>query len=765
MTFQNKTTAAALLPSSFKPMRRLALLTCTALMLSACGGGDVSDFGDGDTATTALASDGAVPSASESLLLQAKGAELNQLDLEEARLEAESMPADSPLSTHLPTSMAAFRSGQVAQKAAQKSATLLPVFRFFNTQTGTHFYTTSTSERDQVIANLPQYSFEGEAFQAASGASPGLKPVYRFFNTQNGVHFYTISESERDFIQANLPQYNLEGVAYHASQVGGAGLSPLYRFFLPRAGTHFYTASEAERQQVQDTLSSTYTFEGVGYYVLGSGFSFEPGFIQQAYLKAANGESGDNLGAAVAISGDTLVIGSRGEDSNQTTITNGPTASANNSAADAGAAYVFVRSGSTWRLQAYLKAPNAEAGDRFGTSVAIDGDTIVVGANLEDSNQTTIINGTTASADNSATDTGAAYVFVRSGETWTAQAYLKAPNAEVSDQFGVSVAISGNTVVVSANLEDSNQTSISNGSTASANNSAPTSGAAYVFVRSGTTWSHQAYLKAPNTNASDQFGSSLAISDDTIVVGAVGEDSNQTVITNGSTASANNSSSSAGAAYVFVRNGSNWSQQAYLKAPNANTSDQFGASVAISGDTIVVGALQEGSGQTSVTNGSTASADNSAFSAGAAYVFVRSGGTWSQQAYLKAPNAEANDSFGISVAISGNTIVVGAYLEDSNQTIVTNDGTASADNSTANAGAAYVFVRSASVWNQQAYLKASNADNNDFFGRVLAVSGSTIVVGALQESSNQTTVTNGSTASANNSATNAGAAYVFQFSN
>src|SRR5262249_35250737 len=148
-----------------------------------------------------------------------------------------------------------------------------------------------------------------------------------------------------------------------------------------------------------------------------------------------------------------------------------------------------------------------------------------------------------------------------------------------------------------------------------------------------------------------------------------------------------------GAVYVFVRNGATWSQQAYLKAPNPDADDFFGNSVAISGDTIVVGALAEGSNQTTITNGSGASNNNSAGGAGAAYVFVRNGATWSQQAYLKASNAQANDLFGISVAISGDTIVVGSVFEDSNQSTVTNGGSASNNNSATDSGAAYVFVR------------------------------------------------------------------------
>jgi hypothetical protein len=488
-----------------------------------------------------------------------------------------------------------------------------------------------------------------------------------------------------------------------------------------------------------------------------------PVWGQEAYAKAPNAEASDHFGMAIAIDGDTMVVGAQDESSNQTTITNGTTASADNSAASAGAVYVYRRSGTIWVQEAYLKAPNAGTGDAFGESVAIDGDTVVVGASSEASNQTTITNGTSASADNSLANAGAGYVFKRTGTTWAQEAYLKAPNSGADDRFGYSVAISGDTVVVGAYGEASNQTTITNGATASADNSLADAGAAYVFRRSGTTWAQQAYLKAPNVGAGDQFGFSVAISGDTVVVGAVEEASNQTTITNGATASADDSATSAGAAYVFKRSGTTWAQEAYLKAPNAGAGDHFGESVAIDGNTVVVGAIGESSSQTTITNGTAASGNNAAVSAGAAYVFVRSGTTWGQQAYLKAPNAEADDYFGMSVAASGDIVVVGAPRESSNRTTVINGTSGSSDNSAGWAGAAYVFKRTGTTWAQQAYLKAPNAESNDYFGISVAASGNTVVVGASHESSNQTSVTNGTTASADNSAVNSGAGYVFAY--
>ena len=262
------------------------------------------------------------------------------------------------------------------------------------------------------------------------------------------------------------------------------------------------------------------------------------------------------------------------------------------------------------------------------------------------------------------------------------QAYLKASNTEMGDYFGNSVAISGDTVVVGAHDEDSSATGVNGDET---DNSAYNSGAAYVFTRMGHNWSQQAYLKASNTDTEveDYFGYSVAISGDTIVVGAFREASNATGVDGDGN---DNSASASGAAYVFTRSGDTWSQQAYLKASNTGADDYFGISVAISGDTIVVGAAGEASNATGVDGDGS---DNSADFSGAAYVFTRSGSTWSQQAYLKASNARADDWFGHYIAIGGSTIVVGAPYENSAATGVDGD---QEHNAAPNAGATYVFA-------------------------------------------------------------------------
>ena len=460
------------------------------------------------------------------------------------------------------------------------------------------------------------------------------------------------------------------------------------------------------------------------------------------YLKASNTEGADSFGAAVAISGDTIVIGADFEASSATGV-NGD--QSDNSAANSGAVYVFVRSGSTWSQQAYIKASNTDDNDGFGGSVAIDGDTIVVGAFHESSNATGVNGNQT---NNLASGSGAAYVFKRTNTTWSQQAYLKASNTEINDGFGFSVAISGDTIVVGADSEDSGATGV-NGN--QSDNSVGNSGAAYVFTRSGSTWSQQAYLKASNPDIADGFGLATAVSGDTILIGTYLEDSNATGINGNQN---DNTASQSGAVYVFFRSGTTWSQQAYLKASNTDANDKFGDALTIDGETAVIGARGEGSNATGV-NGD--QSNNSLSGAGAVYVFVRNGSTWSQQAYLKASNPNSSDSFGGAVAILGDTLVVGASSEDSNATGVNGDQT---NNSLGSSGAAYLFVRGGTLWGQDAYLKASNTDASDAFGKrnAVGISANYVVIGAVNEASNATGVDGNQS---DNSLPTAGAAYTF----
>jgi hypothetical protein len=398
------------------------------------------------------------------------------------------------------------------------------------------------------------------------------------------------------------------------------------------------------------------------------------GWSQQAYLKASNTENGDLFGSAVAISGNTIVVGAPYEDSAAT----GVNGNQGNGMGDPGAAYVFTRTAGVWSQQAYLKASNTGANDYFGQAVAISGDIIVVGAYYE-SSAATGVNGN--QLDNSASNSGAAYVFARTGGLWSQEAYLKASNTNINDYFGESVAVSGATVVIGAPGEDSASAGVNGDQN---DNSLADPGAAYVFVRSAGVWSQQAYLKASNPDTYDSFGW-VAAAGDTIAVGAYGEGS-AAIGVNGN--QADNSMFAAGAVYIFTRTAGIWAQQAYLKASNTDAEDLFGVSVSMTSNAVLVGAPGEDSTATGV-NGN--QVNNSAGNSGAAYRFVRSGTTWTQQAYLKASNTGGADAFGAVVGMSGGVVAVGATQESSSATGV--NGNQTNDNARWS-GAAYVFVNS-----------------------------------------------------------------------
>ncbi len=397
--------------------------------------------------------------------------------------------------------------------------------------------------------------------------------------------------------------------------------------------------------------------------------------------------------------------------------------------------------------EAFIKASNTRQESHFGYRLAFDGDTLAVGA-YEESSGATGING---DQDNtSQPNAGAVYIFIRDGTNWAQQAYLKASNARANAEFGVAVALSGDTLAVGSDNESSSATGVGGNQ---ANTGADKSGAVYIFTRSGTTWSQQAYIKASNTRADAYFGEKLALAGNTLAVGSDSETSNASGI-NGN--QADTSTKNAGAAYVFVRTGATWSQQAYIKASNARAEAFFGDGIALEGTTLVVGSSGESSRATGIGGNQ---ADASFPFSGAAYVFTRSGVTWSQQAYVKASDARTLAKFGQALSLSGDTLAVGAFGEPSRATGVNGNQN---DTSAQNAGAAYVFTRDGTTWAQQAYIKASNTRANAFFGSAVAVLGETLVVGSGadlgSESSNATGI-NGN--EADTSARAAGAAYLF----
>jgi hypothetical protein len=541
-------------------------------------------------------------------------------------------------------------------------------------------------------------------------------------------------------------------------QVAATGTAPL-TYQWQRNGTNIAAATAATYTTPATTIGdSGATFSAVVSNSAGSATSNSASLTVMAgaaalYVKASNTGADDLFGVGIALSadGDFMAVGACCEDSSATGIGGDQS---NNASVNSGAVYIFVRdAGGAWSQQAYLKASNAGAGDRFGYSVALsfNGSTLVVGAPEEDS-AATGINGN--GADNSASNSGAAYVFVRDGSTWSQQAYLKASNTNADDDFGRAVAIDpqGDTVAVTAQNEASAATGI-NGD--GSNNAAAQSGAAYVYARSGTTWSQQAYVKPSNTDAGDQFGRSVALSGDArLAVGAWREDSNASGINgNGADDSAFNS----GAVYLFGRNAQDvWVALQYVKASNPEANDSFGFSLAFVGETLAVGAFFEASNATGV-NGN--QADNTAIESGAVYVFVESGNSWTQQAYLKASNTEAGDRFGFSVGLSsdGNRLAIGAPNESSNATGV---GGSQGNNSADESGAVYVFARTGSVWSQLSYVKASNTGVDDIFGWLVALSadGLRLLVGAPGEDGAATGINGDQTS---NAADGSGAVYLY----
>jgi hypothetical protein len=406
------------------------------------------------------------------------------------------------------------------------------------------------------------------------------------------------------------------------------------------------------------------------------------------------------------------------------------------SASDSVVVEARLPSSGSGALQAYVKPSNTPVFPdllRFGQSVALDGDTLAVGAS--DSSCATGVNGN--QTDRNCPTAGAVYVFTRTGGTWSQQAYLKASNTRAGGSFGSSVSLSGDTLAVGAPQETSCASGI-NGDQADAN--CQSSGAVYVFTRSGNTWSQQAYVKASNANAQDIFGWSVSLMGNTLAVGAPNEKSCATGI-NGNQLDngCGDQGSGAGAAYIFTRSDNVWTQEAYVKASNTRSGHAFGLDVSLDGDTLAVGAATEGSCATGIDGDQS---DNGCRNAGAAYVYTRTAGVWSQQAYVKASNTNMGnpfgfgDVFGISVALNGDTLIVGARMEASCASGINGD---QLDNGCGGSGAVYIFTRTNDRWSQAAYVKpiAPSVPNQlsvaREFGRWLAFDGTTLAVGSTDD--------------------------------
>ncbi len=367
----------------------------------------------------------------------------------------------------------------------------------------------------------------------------------------------------------------------------------------------------------------------------------------QFKLTAADGEGGDEFGHSVAIDGDYTIVGAFRDHDN---------------GSDSGSAYIFHKSGTTWVQQAKITASDGARYDFFGYSVSIDGDYAILGAPKDDDNErdsgsayifhksgtTWVQQAKLITSDGAYFDyfghsvsidgnyaiigafgdrygSGSAYIFHRSGTTWVQQAKLTASDGLNGDWFGLSVSIDGDYTIIGAVYDDDR---------------GGDSGSAYIFHRSGTSWTQQAKLIASDAAGGDEFGYSVAIDSDYAIVGA----------------SRNNS------AYIFQRNGTSWAQQSKLTASDGAREDYFGRSVSIDGDYTIIGALGD---------------DDNGRNSGSAYIFCRSGTNWVQQDKLTASDGAYKAYFGSSVSIDGNYAITGAY----------GDG----DYSGHNIGSAYIF--------------------------------------------------------------------------
>lgn len=466
----------------------------------------------------------------------------------------------------------------------------------------------------------------------------------------------------------------------------------------------------------------------------------------EAFVKSSSLGVSDYFGRAIAVSadGNTLAVGANYEDGGSTLV-NGLY---NDDQGVSGAVYVYRRTGGVWTFEAYIKASNTGASDEFGVALALsdDGSTLAVGARDEDGTGS----GVGAVDDDGGTDCGAAYVYQRTGTTWDFEAYIKASNTGNDDEFGNSLALSGDgdVLAIGARLEDSSSSLIDSVS----NEDATDSGAVYVYRRT-LVWAFEAYIKAGQTSPFDEFGSALALNQNgsVLAIGAHLEDSDGM----GVGTVPNDLATGSGGVYIY-RHGAAWSLDEFIKATNTGREDEFGVSVALSSDgtVLAVGAQHEDGGG----DGVGPAFDEGAPESGAAYIYRFAGGSWRAEAFIKAPNSDLNDEFGLVLTLSrdGSTLAVGAPFEDGGSLGV--DGLFNED--AFDAGAVYIYRSLASNWGFDAYVKASNSGTGDQFGASVALSadGRFLAVSSVNEDSD-TAVINGTP---NEDSSDSGAVYLYR---
>ena len=360
-------------------------------------------------------------------------------------------------------------------------------------------------------------------------------------------------------------------------------------------------------------------------------------------ILASDETTEDRFGYSVAISNDTAIVSAPG-DAPQ--------------GFQSGSAYIFIKTPVSWSQQAKLVASDGVANASFGQQVAISGDLAIVGAPYA------TVNGTV---------TGAAYVFARSGTTWTQQAKLVAVDGHPFDYFGSTVSISGTTAVVGSPYSDVFDAD---------------SGAVYVFTSSGGSWTQQAKIVPADGRSGDLFGSSVSLDQDSLVAGAPSDDDDAIA---------------SGSAYVFLRTGATWQQQQKVHPADRADGDQFGAAVSIQGDTALIGAPDR---------------DDRGLASGAAYVYLRSnGGVWTQIQKLSAADGAPGDFFGSAVAINSSGALVGAFLDDEGAP---------------DTGSVYAYQRAGNTFTLGEKLLANDRAGSDNFGVSVALSGNRVLIGSEQ---------------------------------
>jgi len=459
------------------------------------------------------------------------------------------------------------------------------------------------------------------------------------------------------------------------------------------------TTAPQKTLEVVGSMRITDGLSNVCDFSLGAGTG---GWDTGTKLVATDPDQSDYFGWSVAISGDgnTTIVGARTEDGP-------PSAPSPNS----GSAYIFTRTGSSWDTGTKIRAPDLEAGNQFGYSVSIsnDGNTAIVSAHNQ--------SGPPSEPPSIRDLCGAAYIFTRTDGSWDTGTKIRAPDPQIYDSFGFSVAISGdgNTAIVGAYVEDGTSPSYTFNS-----------GAAYIFTRTSGSWDTGTKIVASDAQGGDYFGFRVAISDDgnTAIVGAENEDR-----------PGQPTSDQAGAAYIFTRTNGSWDTGTKIVASDREYRDLFGYSVAISGDgnTAIVGAIDEDG-----------TSPDAGFNSGAAYIFTRTDGSWDTGTKIRAPDPETQDYLGYSVSLSydGNTAIVGSRYED---------GPPSAP--VESQGSVYIFTRTNGSWDTGTKITNPDPEQSDYFGGSVSISsdGNTIIAGAYTDDGTSPDVN-----------FNSGAAYIFE---